>query len=278
MIPQPPPAYNTVTSTPQGFPATGNTAATVSGGIYSYQRAPLVYNNFPSYRALRLAVAQVVIGAICIIFNSVTIGYNSDISKASCGIWGGATFIITGVFGICASKSTGKCAVMMFTLTCITSAVMTVPLFTVSVVGAVESGNYNCHWYYCSNNGVVTALLSLMAVLAVAEAVVSMWGAVLGCRVACSCCDNVPEFLLKFWRAPGESSQMTMGQYEPVKIPYQQTADYTGIPPAFPSTPSLPSAVMVNEGTPRQPNSPKPAGAGGDNIGYSEQAGDPEKY
>jgi len=259
----------------------------------SSQRPPLIYPDFLSKQALRLSICQIVFGVLCIIFNAVAVGIEPWTDLAGCGFWAGGIFVITGCFGIAASQSRGKCAVTLFSLLCMISAMLTVPLFVISVVRDV---NMSRGYYYgifesqtstittamyqradqlalnrsYNNRPVVQAMISLMAILAAAEAAAAIWGAIIGSRVAFVCCDMVPDIITKCYLACERASQTMSDQGEQVKIPIKHAEGYTGNPPAFPSTPYLSSTDLLNEGTSHQVSSATlHAGAGKDSLGYT---------
>jgi hypothetical protein len=167
--------------------------------MYAYPKPATVYGSYLSKRSRSLGIAHITIGALCIVFNAVGIGFDAILSVASIGIWGGILFIVTGAFGISAAKLRTKCKITTFMVLCIVSAAVTIALFVCAVMGATIQGNegyysYICRSYYyydyyysnaCRN--VAIAMNSLLAILAVAAAIPAIWGSVLCCKVY-GCC------------------------------------------------------------------------------------------
>jgi hypothetical protein len=157
-----------------------------------------VYERYSSKASMGLGITQVIAGVLCIVFNAVGIAFGALISFASIGIWGGIMFIISGSFGISAAKWRTKCKVIAFMVLSIISATITVPLFICCVIGAaLDSYNYYCYSYYynyyqtsynCRDiRNVAIAMNSLLACLAIIEAVAAIWGSAICCKAACCC-------------------------------------------------------------------------------------------
>jgi len=215
--------------------------------MYAYPQPPTVYGSYHSKNSMRLSIAQIVIGALCIVFNGVGIGFEAVLSVASVGLWGGCLFIVTGAFGISAAKTRTKCKITTFMILSIVSAATTVALFLCAVIGVAsqEWYGYHCHRgyynYYFSDSSacrdVAIAMNSLLAILAVAEAALATWGSVLCCKVY-GCCTTPDNILM-----PQQYTTMAGGQpmvlvplahlnfegplaaYSPPAYPAQQTAD-----------------------------------------------------
>jgi len=220
---QPPPSY-TVTSPGTAAPPNNAAPAYLPGygisPVYPYPRyAPSVYTSYLSCQSLGLGITQIIIGVLCFIFNIVAIAYGSGIDVVGCGIWSGIMFIITGSLGISAAKTRGKCQVIAFMVLSIISAVMTVPLLSIDVFGALyaSSGGNDCYYdryyYTCKNyTEVQIAMTSCLAILAFTEAVVCIWASVLGCKVAC-CCGSVPVVPMQYGPTPGPGPLLIAGHY-----------------------------------------------------------------
>jgi len=158
-----------------------------NGPVYA-KPSGTIYTNYRSAQSMGLGITQIIIGVMCITFNGVALGYGAPLSYVGHGIWGGIMFIITGAFGIPAAKVRSKCLVCAFMVLCIISASLCVPVFSLGIAGAVSWCDYywTCYWY----KEIGTAMNSMLAVLAVAEAAVAIWGSVICCKVAC--CGNTP--------------------------------------------------------------------------------------
>jgi len=150
-----------------------------------------------------LGITQLFVGVLCIIFNSVGINFGAQISVGSIGIWGGILFIINGAFGMSAAKSGTKCKIITFMVLSIISAGITVPLFICAVIGAVIDDsyfscyryNYNTYNYDRPSNclyiqNVAIAMNSLLAILAIIEAIAATWGSAICCKAVC-CCSTI---------------------------------------------------------------------------------------
>jgi len=258
MNPQAPPAYTIVKTDVDTGPAP----------VYSFPKPPSIYPNYPSKKALRLSALQIIIGVICIILNSVTIGFGNRLSQSAPGIWGGITFILAGCVGIPAAKKGAKCVVIMSMLLDVVSALFAVPLLIISILSAIQTAQGNgCYFYYCrSYDPVVIALSSVMAFLALVEGIAALWTAGLAMKVACNFCERFPEILTKACRICGNCWTAcleldTQGQYEPLPTSLAQQTT-TGSLPAFQPT--------------RQTNSVRAHSQEGDNLVYSKEIEGPE--
>jgi len=172
--------------------------------MFTYAQAARNSNrNYKRKQSKGLGIMQIIVGVLCIVFNAVGNYYGSYASVASIGIWGGIMFIITGSFGISAAKVCTKCKITTFMVLSIISAVITIPLFICSVIGAILNNVYhacnNPHSFSYSTYGffscqerikVSIAMTSLLACLAVIEAYAAIWGSVICSKAGYCCCNN----------------------------------------------------------------------------------------
>lgn len=145
-------------------------------------------------QSVGLGATLIVIGILSMIFNAVGLGVNDYLSVAGHGFWIGALYIITGGFGV-GARNKNRCMIVTFMILCIFSAIFTIVHLGMGIGGAVNNcSGYNNYYYpyrsyYCNNAGV--AMESLQAILAVAAAIVSIWGSAICCNAVC-CCTTYP--------------------------------------------------------------------------------------
>jgi len=191
---------------PDNPSATGMSGLSQAGQpvlIYNYGHSqPTVYKSYHNYHSMGLGITQIILGVLCIAFNIAAIAVGARFSVASIGIWGGLMFIICGSFGISASKLHTKCMIVTFLVLCIISVVITIPLFIVSVIGAVDIEYNQCWWYpdhdnndyweyYCRpTRDAALAMNCMLAVLAVVVAATCICGSVICCKATCCCNTN----------------------------------------------------------------------------------------
>jgi hypothetical protein len=173
--------------------------------VHMMQSRPQQYTNYRRKQSLGLGVLQIIVGVLCIIFNAVAFGFLPTFSTVAHGVWGGILFIITGSFGVSASKSPTKCKVITFMVLCIISACVSAVLVALGILGALfpagycsRYNSYNGYYYgYSSSNSnecntsinVSIAMNSLVACLGLIEGIAAIWGSANGCKASC-CCDN----------------------------------------------------------------------------------------
>jgi len=227
--------------------------------MYAYPNLPTVYGSYQCRKSRNLGIIQIVVGALCIVFNSVAIPFDAMLSPVAVGIWGGILFIVTGSFGISAAKLRTKCKITTYMVLCLVSAACTVALFLCAVLSAAFQGQY---YFHCHNSGghyyydyfdcqaVAIAMNSVLAVLAVAEALAATWGSVLCCKVY-GCCNTSDNQVMM---APGQQAAM-QGSQPLIIIPLSQlnfggqvayAPGYTNQQVADISAPPYPSNQGVN--------------------------------
>lgn len=162
-----------------------------------------------SRQSMGLGVTLIVVGVLAIIFNGVGFAVSDTLAVVSHGFYCGGIFIITGSFGVAAATSKNKCVIITFMIMSIISAVFTVEMFIVGVVGAAtnqcNTNNYgysNCYssygYYYtgyCSAiysytppcRSAAIAMEAVLASLAIVAAIASIWGSVICCKAVCCC-------------------------------------------------------------------------------------------
>lgn len=185
-----------------------------------------IVDSYKGNQSFRLGIAQLIIGVLCIIFNAVllVLGYFT-IAILGHGIWCGLLFMVSGGMGVAAGKKKTKCKIIAFMVLCIISASATAVLFIFGVLGAILDGSYCYRYYDCSP---VLAMNCLLALLAITEAIVSIWAAVLCCKA--TCCGARPAYQAVMVNNPGQNQQQfTSGQQYIMPYPQGPTAppDYS---------------------------------------------------
>jgi hypothetical protein len=148
------------------------------------------YEKYLSKQSHGLGITQVIVGVLYGLLNIiVTIIIPATIT--SMGMWGPATilFIISGAFGISASKLRTKCKIVTFMVLSIISAVVAILLLAGAIAGFVIAANSTI----AEHSDVFTFVISVnfvTTILTLTEAVSCLWGSVLGCKVACCCKSN----------------------------------------------------------------------------------------
>jgi len=219
---------------------------------FAYADLPIVYGSYPSKISLSLGIFQIVIGALCIVFNVVGYYYHATMSGPRTGVWGGIMFLWSGVFGICSAKYKTKRQITIFMIYSIISAPISGVLLICSVVGVVYQDHivYDCvdgfcfKWY--STQDVAVAMNVMLAILAAVELPAAIWGSVLCCKVL-GCCSST------------NSQQNTSSeQYEAMRrglssnlISPSQPC-FGGLEPAYPS--GYPTHQIVDGSAPQYPS------------------------
>jgi len=251
---QEPPSYKSE-HVPGDYPgptAQSQTVGPVSGQpmqVFVYARPPpIVYGNYGSKASLALGVIQIIVGVLSIIFNSVGLAYVISFYVGAYGLWGGILFIITGAFGISASKYRTRCKVNAFMVLCIISASVTPVLIVCGIFGATYSARNafeNCnlsgsYYYYddWSSCEIAVAMESLLVIMGFIEGIVAIWGAAICCKAAC-CCNSTSDQVMM----PGQ--YVTVQGNQPMIIVPQQNGQQMsfaqqGYPPQYPDQPKQP--------------------------------------
>lgn len=158
----------------------------------------LIYDDYSSKMSWVLGVFGIVLGLMTIAWDIVAICFSNVYATAiGYGLWSGLIFIITGGFGIAAAHNAVSWRVITFMSLSIASIICSAVTFSLGVVDAVTVGvpYYNL---VCGNLGiycvkpiyddagrVTIAMTALLAAMGGLESIVAIWGASLGCRVAC---------------------------------------------------------------------------------------------
>lgn len=163
-----------------------------------------------SRQSMGLGITLIVTGVLAVIFNGVGFAVSDSLAAVSHGFYCGAMFIITGSFGAAAATSKNKCVIVTFMVLSIISAVLTINLLIVGIVGAAVNQCYHADYGYsrCSSNNyynnledcsyvayrppcqnAAVAMEAMQACLAVVAAIVSIWGSAICCKAVC-CCSN----------------------------------------------------------------------------------------
>jgi len=154
--------------------------------------SPTINTNYRSRQSMILGIMQIIVGVLCIVFNSVAIASGAMYSRAGIGIWGGIMVIVCGSFGIAAAKVGNKYRLVGFLVLCLSSTATTVALFVFSVISAAVNGNYlcdyddddyddDCYVYYKASQG----MNGVLSILAVVGAATSIWGSVISFKAVC---------------------------------------------------------------------------------------------
>lgn len=190
-----------------------------------YMPAPVRSNVCDGYKhrqSIGLGITQIIISILCVIFNAVCIAVTSHGDKGNGlgvvghGFWCGIMFLITGIFGVVAGKKKTRCMIVTFMVFCILSALFTISLLTVGILGAIftdredcysqvdYSYNYNNYGYGYSdyypyyrwvcynvpNYKVIIAMEACLALAGLVEVIVAIWGSALCCGSGVCCCSR----------------------------------------------------------------------------------------
>jgi uncharacterized membrane protein YiaA len=181
---------------------------------------PRTFDRYKDKQSVGLGVTMIIISILCFIFNSVCIGMTrargNELSFVGHGYWCGIMFLITGIFGVVAGKRKTRCMIVSFMVFCILSAIFTIGLLVVGILGAIntDTGNCNDDYYYYNNYGyyysdyyypnyrsicytvphykVIIAMESLLAIAGFFEVIAAIWGAALTCGSGVCCCSSPP--------------------------------------------------------------------------------------
>ncbi|KAI8501352.1 hypothetical protein Bbelb_206230 [Branchiostoma belcheri] len=222
---------------------------------------------FGNSAAKAVSISQVVCGGLAIVLGVVIIVLRTLSSYIGYPIWTGALFLSTGIVGIFAAVRKTNCMIITFMILSIVSAVFTVVVLWIAA-GDVSFDSYACwDWAWgCPNKtDLPTALLpttppnesaarvamdSLLIILALLEAGLSIASSVMACCAVCPCCK-------------GDSTDCCGQSYQPPAVAYQVGADGRLV--------QIPSQYVIQGGqpiamTPFPPSQPQhatvlPAGA-----------------
>lgn len=189
--------------------------------------------NYAATQSLWLGSIQVGVGILCMLFQIVAIIIHAEVAVVGAGIWCGILFIISGVFGITASKYKTNCHIITFMVMSIISAVFIVFLLACSSAGInYDRYTYRYYHYYSDysdsrdsgRNGKL-AMNSLLLILSLVECVVAIWSSAICC--AGLCCNSGPQGGVVYGQAvqyqiPANGQQVVMinqpqGGYNPVQ-------------------------------------------------------------
>jgi len=158
----------------------------------------LVYDDYGSKMSWVLGVFGMFIGLMTIAWDIVAICFSNVYATAiGYGLWSGVIFIITGGFGIAAAHNAVSWRVITFMTLSIASIICAAVTFSLGVVDSVTVSvpyyNLGCNNLgvncvkpiYGNSVNVTIAMTALLAAMGGLMAIVSIWGACLGCRVAC---------------------------------------------------------------------------------------------
>lgn len=169
-----------------------------------------------------LGAVQIALGALSVVSEAVCFGLylTSDVVSlffVGYGFWIGAIFILTGIFGILAGNQRSRCHTLLFNIFSIISASFTVVLFSLSLTSAIMSGTgkhgeivypttpppgattkrYSYYYYseyqyfasrYPKTQIAAIVMESLMAVVAIVEAIVAIRSSLKVRKIPNSCC------------------------------------------------------------------------------------------
>jgi len=158
----------------------------------------LVYDDYGSKMSWVLGVFGIFIGLMTIAWDIVAICFSNVYATAiGYGLWSGLIFIITGAFGIAAAHNAVSWRVITFMSLSIASIICATVTFSLGVVDSVtvavpyynlacgNLGVYCVKPIYSDAVRVTIAMTALLAGMGGLEAIIGIWGASLGCRVAC---------------------------------------------------------------------------------------------
>jgi hypothetical protein len=262
----------TASQTPGGQPCEQYANMATPQMIHVMQSGPTVYGSYHRKQSQGLGVCLIVVGALCIIFNAVAIGFFQPSSFIAYGIWGGILFIISGSFGTSASKYSSKCRVVTFMVMCILSACSAAVSVILGAAAAAYSAyafealcasydhrdyDYDSRSYYymghsCKDSfNVGIAMNALIAILSFIGGVAAIWGSAICCRVAC-CCSNTNR---NFVPMPNNHQVITIPQHQMhvlqmTQQPYPGQVFVSNPQAGYPSQPMMYVAAPSYEVTP----------------------------
>lgn len=188
--------------------------------IYTCRPVSKKCENYKTRQSLVVSIGQIIVGILCIAFNATLIPFGAhphhnqgaQMGFVSHGIWGGIFFIIAGGLGIGAAKTKSKCLIIAFMVLCIISAMSAAVVLSLGVLGAVMS-----------YNSLPLAMNILLAIFAIVEGILAIWGSVLCCTATCCCAPTTGTFML-----PGQPVQfLPMNGNQPTVV-------FLTVPPSVP--------------------------------------------
>jgi hypothetical protein len=169
---------------------------------------PKVIEKFHRCKAIGIGTTLIVAAVFGFIFNTIdivlTTNHINSPGHTGHGFWVGAVVMVVGAFGIAAGARRTRGLIQTFNVLCIVGASLTSGQFIISVIGALILDGNSCYYpndeepymyQYRSCPRAAMVMEVLLALLAVVEAIVAIFGSVMCCKTACcctSCCDNTP--------------------------------------------------------------------------------------
>jgi len=207
-----------------------------------------VYDSYRRKESLGLGVLQIVVGALCIIFNSLAIGFwpfDFGTATLSYGFWGGAVYIVTGAVGVSAAKYATHCKVLTFMVMCVITPCVSIAVFTLAVIAARDSHIFpygeQCSGMPCTVlNNIGISMNSAIACLSVIATTVAIWCFV-NCCMVLGCCTNSN---LNFSTVPEKQNIFSLPQQQMLSVPLSQQSYPGQILIAYPQ--GYPSQQMIN--------------------------------
>ncbi|XP_078678350.1 uncharacterized protein LOC144914404 [Branchiostoma floridae x Branchiostoma belcheri] len=206
---------------------------------------------FGNSAAKAVSISQVVCGGLSIVLGVVIIVLRTLSSYSGYPIWTGALFLSTGIVGIFAAVRKTNCMIITFMILSIVSAVFTVVVLGIAAGDVTIDGYWCWDWAWgCPYKTARVAMDSLVIILALLEAGLSIASSVMTCCAVCPCCK-------------GDSTDCCGQSYQPPAVAYQVGPDGRLV--------QIPSQYVIQGGqpiamTPFPPSQPQhatvlPAGA-----------------
>ncbi|XP_022100740.1 uncharacterized protein LOC110984658 isoform X2 [Acanthaster planci] len=175
-----------------------------------------------------LSVVHIVLGSLTTLLGIVAIVLRCSFSYAGWGIWSGLVFfLLTGILGVGAVyRKNNKCMVIAVMVMSILTAVAACQLLIVSAIAIANELSYYCipdprqsHDLSCIVRPAPRqAVDSLLAILGLAEMVISIVTASMSCYGVCSCCNSYTPVTVQYVPQPANAqfvSMTTMQQQVP---------------------------------------------------------------
>ncbi|XP_022100744.1 uncharacterized protein LOC110984659 [Acanthaster planci] len=173
-----------------------------------------------------LSIVHIVLGSLSTLLGIVAIVLRCNSSYAGWGIWSGLVFfLLTGILGLVAGyQKNNRCMVIAVMVMSILTAVAACQLLIVSVIAALSEFGYFCRPHPEPYGGVSCivgtpsrqAVDSLLAILGLAEMIISIVTASMSCYGVCSCCNSYTPVTVQSVPQPANA------QFVPMTIMQQQ--------------------------------------------------------
>ncbi|CAD5111188.1 DgyrCDS523 [Dimorphilus gyrociliatus] len=203
-----------------------------------------------------LGILQLVFAITAIIPNSIIITMTANsfeypaLHRIGAAFWSGVPFVIAAILGIVAAKKKQTCPIVGFMAMSIISAVFSVVLLTIGIVGiaAIYDESYELEYRYNTdfmtllnkNFNIVIIMYIFLILSALGEGITCIVSAAICCKAVCCCHQGISDILYGqpyYNRLPDERHVIPALSSEPRQIPVSNLEQGTSPGNTLPGSP-----------------------------------------